>query len=212
MAILQKVLLPLVAALLFQGIATSLQAAPRTAKPYQVHGILSPGNGFAGGIFLKHHLYAGLETFNIEQGRRANDVNLKGNWNTKIALVRVMPFLGGTYLEAGLAQRAWSLVGEEEGQNFRTIGSSQYNTTDYKVKVSWPTAGSVMGLGWMFQNDSGFSGLIGFTTIIGAEPDFIVTSTGVDSADLASDEKAVEQELEDLQPYTYLRLSLGFNF
>ncbi|MBC8259980.1 MAG: hypothetical protein H8E38_13250 [SAR324 cluster bacterium] len=140
----------------------------------------------------------------------------KGNYSLKAMEMRYSPFSSsGFYLTLGYYQASGMSETIKYSAATRTIGATQYSNTDMQLKIERDSStGPMLGLGWNWISDSGFSGGLGMvwgTTRINHKVQVTSTSSAVSEADLQAEALEAEEHMSYarmVQP----RLAIGWNF
>ncbi|MGK0289812.1 MAG: hypothetical protein ACI86H_001259 [bacterium] len=170
------------------------------------------------GVHLTDYIFIGLQAtaYNTDFESDQSDSTVTGtiDLKTQLAILRVSPFSGAFYLQAGAVNRNWELVAsgtEQVGDSGTTVSA------DYSVKVTFPEQATNIGIGWNWMASFGLSGGLGIGVITGAPAKAELTIdrtvyTTVTDAQIEEEEQNIEDELKGLTTFPYITVSIGFTF
>lgn len=114
------------------------------------------GSGLGAGWYISPSLYTGIENYKDELSVSTGTLTVAVKFNTTLIFVRHFTSNdSGFYLQGGLAQRDWNVSGEN-------------SSTNHEAKIVWNDTIPNFGVGWSWIGDSGISGGIQISKIIGS--------------------------------------------
>ena len=206
-------LIPLCMCLLFNS---NIFADGKTRGEFPLQVQLLSGNVGAGpsiGYNLNDTIYIGGDILSRSDTASESTAAATGTFSTNLISARFSTWDdSGFYLQVGAGNVDWSV----KATDYEYIGNWPNGTSssDATVKIKWSGPASMIGLGWNWIGDSGFSGGLGFQSIGVGEPEINVTDNeGQATATQIAEEKENYNSLySSYQSALNIYTNIGWNF
>jgi len=196
------------------NITTSFADNSRQERMFQLQALVTTlGSGAALGVQISDMFYVGGDFTSLTYDEKNSDESerLKLDFSTQIALVRIYPLSSsGLFFQGGVVSRKWTAEGwSYDSNNDGTIDSNEW----VKVKLTFPSTATMIGLGGNWIADWGLSFALGLNYITGGAPDVeIETGFAASQSDIDREEARIKEDAKQFETIAQVYLGLGYAF